>query len=265
MLKQLQRLVEQAEDSWIFELAKPFGSPGGKRGHIGYLTQAMPKHKTYVEPYAGGASLFFAKEPSEVEVLNDLHKEIIETYKFIRDGSESDFEKFRQRIWTPSEALFKRLKGSNPQSQVEMVYKHLYLTRHSIRRGKDSFEASKSDSVNFLKNLEKLKERLAGVKIHSEDALKIVKKYDAPDTFFYLDPPWIKLTGWFGDFNEDAFFEKVQGLRGKCLINFQGEKLKDKFKGAQWHLKTITVPGAGFLGATKQHVASNYSWSMKRG
>src|SRR5207244_12734052 len=37
--------------------------------------------RSYVEPFAGGAQVFFHKEPSAVEVLNDLDGEIVNFFR----------------------------------------------------------------------------------------------------------------------------------------------------------------------------------------
>ena len=43
----------------------------------------IPKHTTYVEAFAGGAQVFFHKEPSKVEVLNDLDRDIVNLYRVL--------------------------------------------------------------------------------------------------------------------------------------------------------------------------------------
>ena len=42
---------------------------GGKRKLIDHILPLFPEHTCYVEPFAGGAAVFFAKEPSNCDVL----------------------------------------------------------------------------------------------------------------------------------------------------------------------------------------------------
>ncbi|RXG62611.1 DNA adenine methylase, partial [Candidatus Atribacteria bacterium 1244-E10-H5-B2] len=62
-----------------------FGSPGGKRYLAENIISYIPEHKTYVEPFIGGGAVFFAKERSEVEVINDLDKDIAFAYRFMKN------------------------------------------------------------------------------------------------------------------------------------------------------------------------------------
>jgi len=54
----------------------PLAYIGGKRRIARRLLPLIPEHTTYVEPFAGGAQVFFHKPRSKVEVLNDLDHEI---------------------------------------------------------------------------------------------------------------------------------------------------------------------------------------------
>jgi DNA adenine methylase len=52
---------------------------GGKGGMYNDILPYFPNHEdyqTYIEPFGGGASLLFRKEPSSVEIYNDLEQNV---------------------------------------------------------------------------------------------------------------------------------------------------------------------------------------------
>jgi len=59
----------------------PLSYIGGKRALANGIIALFPKHTTYVEAFAGGAQVLFHKEPSKVEVLNDLDGEIVNFFR----------------------------------------------------------------------------------------------------------------------------------------------------------------------------------------
>src|SRR5580704_7576120 len=61
---------------------------GGKRALANQIIAIFPKHTTYVEPFAGGAQVFFRKEPSKVEVLNDLDHELVNFFRVCQQHYE---------------------------------------------------------------------------------------------------------------------------------------------------------------------------------
>ena len=61
---------------------------GGKRAIANKIIAVFPKHTTYVEPFAGGAQVFFHKEPSKVEVLNDLDGEMVNFFRVCQQHYE---------------------------------------------------------------------------------------------------------------------------------------------------------------------------------
>ena len=61
----------------------PLAYIGGKSRLSKIIIDAIPAHKTYVEVFAGGAWVFFRKEPSAVEVINDLDKELVSFYRVL--------------------------------------------------------------------------------------------------------------------------------------------------------------------------------------
>jgi DNA adenine methylase len=56
---------------------------GGKQQLIKLLLKYLPdisSYDTYIEPFAGGATLFFAKPLSKINVLNEINGEITNMY-----------------------------------------------------------------------------------------------------------------------------------------------------------------------------------------
>ncbi|GHU32554.1 hypothetical protein FACS1894172_09390 [Spirochaetia bacterium] len=57
----------------------PISYYGGKQKMTRWIMKLIPQHSSYVEPFAGGAAVFWAKPPSKLEVLNDLFYRLLET------------------------------------------------------------------------------------------------------------------------------------------------------------------------------------------
>ncbi|MBI5598654.1 MAG: DNA adenine methylase, partial [Deltaproteobacteria bacterium] len=61
---------------------------GGKRRLAPQILPLFPQHTCYVEPFAGGAALFFLKEPSKAEVLNDVNLDLVTLYRVVQNHFE---------------------------------------------------------------------------------------------------------------------------------------------------------------------------------
>jgi DNA adenine methylase len=54
------------------DMIGPLPYIGGKRAIAQKIIAVFPPHRVYCEPFMGGAQVFFRKEKSPVEILNDL-------------------------------------------------------------------------------------------------------------------------------------------------------------------------------------------------
>ncbi|KKM22719.1 hypothetical protein LCGC14_1622430 [marine sediment metagenome] len=244
----------------IEKRSKPFSSPGGKDHLVPKLLTRIPEHQVYVEPYAGSASLFFAKEPSEKEILADVNQDIIDTFTFLKTGSDADFEWIRTQKWKWSKEQFGKLLESKPEGLRERAYRFKYLNLFSQRgRGRkiDDSERAKSYSAKlFLSNLEKFRDRLKNVALLCKDALAVMKAQDGKGVFFYLDPPWKPESAneeW-KNFDGGAFQDACKGLKGKVLISYQG----DLELGDAWAEEKISSTQGGIAGTSTQKLYRNF-------
>lgn len=228
--------IEVDEDDLSDEIEKgvrqAFGSYGGKRYLSRRIAAFIPHHKTYVEPFAGGAAVFFGKEPSLEEALNDKDPEIAFMYRFLKNHTHEDRKALANREWLIRKKTFRRVRKMTPKSDIDRFYKNFYLTR-------SSHHSSRVGSINPLRigqridvaTIDAVKTRLKKVAIHNKDYKDILKEYDGPDTFFYLDPPYPETHNVFDwGFKEDEFLQTLKGLKGKWILSYPAKRM-DLLKG----------------------------------
>lgn len=192
-------------------LPKPFAWVGGKGNMLAKLLPLVPYGPdvgVYVEPYCGGAALFFAKRPHPVEVLNDLDGRVIALLRALQ-GRE-DFVHLRHRLlFTPyARAEYARatgvLNGGGDAGDVPwalFVVANQGMSGLVYRRSPGSWARSflsdggvSTQTNKWLMRLSYLDawhRRLSGVRIECRDALEVIREWDSPRTFLYLDPPYV--------------------------------------------------------------------------
>ena len=222
-----------------------FGSSGGKFHLAKKISAMMPEHKTYVEPYAGGAAVYFYKEPAQKEVLNDMDKEIAFAYRFIRDMTPEQYKALQKKDWVISRERFNKVKAMKPATDVDRFYKFYYLKKGSFRHMTTSVNVGSVGKRIGLDRLPKVQKRLRGVAINSVDALKMIDKYDSKDTFFYLDPPYpgtSRIGGNAGDFSQDDLREltdRLKHIKGKFILSMDVKSAK-KFPKWMATMRVVT-------------------------
>jgi DNA adenine methylase len=231
----MQDAQDSADDAAGVEkgVRQAFGSYGGKRYLAHRIASYIPFHKTYVEPFAGGAAVLYAKDPSPNEVLNDKDSEIAFMHKFIRDHSIEDRNALAKREWRILKDTHERLKAMTPETDRDRFYKDYYLTRSSYgkQRGKGFNHANAGVQIDFEKNIERAQARLKNVVISNKDYQQVLKEYDGENTFFYIDPPYPGTFNLFDlGFKEDSFLKALKSLKANWIVSYpyhRKEALKD--------------------------------------
>jgi DNA adenine methylase len=229
-----------------------WGSTAGKSRVAKRVIPMIPEHKTYVEPFAGGAAVFYAKpkEMSKNEVLSDTHPEVAFSFKYVRDGSDKDFDGVRRKNWIVSKEQARKVHDLKPSRGDDRFYRFAYKRYAMFFRNENRITAIDPSKAGkkptLINNLEKTRERLKGVKIHNESYEKMFKAYDEKDTFFYLDPPYPRIAQEVGEdqFDEPAFIKRLENLKGKFLLHYDYRD-KSKFLNKGWNVKVISVAKTG--------------------
>lgn len=217
----------------------------------------FPDHLIYVEPFVGGGGVFWKKEPSPAEVINDLDKGLIDAYKLIKKTS-SDNSKYRQDLNT-----IQKLEAFLNKKNVSIEDK---ITEQIIRRcdgfsvqfiGKNNKVYKPSNPYYKLQNIKDYKIRIKETIIKNEDYKKIIHDYDTDKTLFYLDPPYEESRTLYKHFDMDyvEMADILKKIKGKFLLSINASpyirKVFKDFKIIEIKLKTY-APKHAKIGGKKR-------------
>jgi len=175
---------------------------GGKQQLAPRLLKLIPAHVMYVEVFGGAAALLLNKPPSIIDVYNDLDGELVNLFEVIRDDVDTFLKKAEYLLY--SRELYERWKndlksGVVCDDKVERALRFWYLMRSSFAAHPykgwafcRNDQRNRPDSnLNALDKMKAIHERLKGVEIDHLDFRRLIKNRDAPDTFMFLDPPYL--------------------------------------------------------------------------
>ena len=202
---------------------------GGKRRLAKHLLPLFPEHSCYVEPFAGGAALFFLRpQPAKVEVLNDINGQLVNLYRVV----QHHFDEFvRQFEWTlTSREVFARLQSVPPDSMTDIQRAaRFYYLQHYAFGGKPidqhfgtATTARAWSAATIAARLQAARNRLSGVYIENEAWQRCCKRYDREHTFFYCDPPYWQTAGYDRAFDWPQYqqlAEMMATAKGKVMLS----------------------------------------------
>ena len=230
--------------------ARPFIKwVGGKTQLLDEIRKSLPRdlssrqHITYVEPFVGGGAVMFwiLQEYPNIEraVINDINKELICTYRIIKESVEDLIAQLssikaeyipldsdaRKVYFMAKRALF----NSKKTSPVETAALFIFLNRTCFNglyrvNAKGEFNVPHGKYANPRicddENLRACSEILQKVEILCGDFAE-TGRYAGPDTLFYFDPPYkpITDTSSFTSYAKGGFGDQEQiRLRDFCDI-----------------------------------------------
>ncbi len=247
---------------------------GGKHFLAPELIPLIPEHHCWVDVFGGGGHMTVAKKRSRVEVFNDKDQELINFLLVLRER-RSELISALASLPTSRFLFEKWQREALPEDPFERAVRFFYCLRQCIipangvksgwRSGK--IKNTANDYQNAVDKLEAFEERFRRVMIECLDYKEIIKRYDSPGSFLYVDPPYVNREHFYKfAFDEhERLAEMLHHLQGKCMVSYYGDPLILELY-SDWHCTTFkskvgTVAKAE-LGQTRrdevEYVFTNY-------
>jgi DNA adenine methylase len=187
---------------------------GGKSLHLKHILPLLDISgvRHYIEPFAGSAAVLLNRPSSPIETLNDIDGEIVNFFRVLR-MQEADFLKaltltpysraeFEACLVVPKDLeLLERARrfyvrticarGGSPRPTLgQWMGAPMSTYRGRVRGVRRDVHARISQWFGHIESLPEIVTRLLFVEFENRDAIDVIKKYDAPDVLYYVDPPY---------------------------------------------------------------------------
>jgi len=231
---------------------------GGKRRLVEHILPRFPAHTCYVEVFAGAAALYFAKTPSEVEVINDINSELVNLYRVVSNHLEEFVRQFKWAL--SSRQVFEWHRATVPETltDIQRAARFFYLQKLAFGGKVESQGFGASTTSGPRLNLLRIEEDLSMAHLRLQSTCvenlpweRAVEKYDRPHTLFYCDPPYWGTEGYgveFGLDNYQRMGDLARSIQGAMVISVNDiPEMREAYAGL--HMQTLgityTVGGAG--------------------
>jgi DNA adenine methylase len=240
----------------------PLAYIGGKRRLSKQIIALLPKHHTYVELFAGGAQVLFHKQPSKVEVINDLDSTVTGFFRVCQHHYQ-ELLRYLEFVLV-SRRWYELFAAQTPESltDVQKAARFYFLQRSSFGGlvVKQHYHYAIAQRPNYkperiAETIRAAHERLQGVQIEClpyEDMLRI---FDRQSTLFYLDPPYWNRKLYRHNFTAEQFHDlerRLHDVKGRFVLSIDDREETRKLFG-QWHIRPIELAYSGQPKAGKRY------------
>jgi DNA adenine methylase len=231
---------------------------GGKWKLAPWIISHFPRHRIYVEPFGGAASVLLRKEPSFSEIYNDLDGDVVNLFRVLRDNQTASrlIELLRLTPFARDEFDLSYDPAADPVEAARRMIVRSYMgfgsdsatsTNTGFRaQSPGSGRSPEKDWSNYPAALAVAIDRLAGIVVERRPAAAIMSRHDGDETLHYIDPPYVpdtrsqKVNGAGKQHNyrhelsvddHAALLERLVGLKGMVVLSGYPSPLYDAALG----------------------------------
>ena len=194
-------------------MSLPLSFPGSKANLAPWIIRHFPPHHTYVDVFGGSAAVLLSKQPSPVEVYNDINSNLVEFFRVLRDPAQAEELYRRLRLTPHSREEFQLALSSGEGDSVESARRFFVRSRQSfsglgtfppgalpskwsycVTESAGGMSARTRKWLSAVEALDAAAERFRTIQVEHLDFADLIPRYDRPDTLFFVDPPYLHST-----------------------------------------------------------------------
>jgi DNA adenine methylase len=232
-----------------------FGWYGGKYSHLDWLLPLLPEATHYCEPFGGSAAVLINREPSPVETYNDIHGEVVNFFRVLREQKDALVEAIGLTPFSRAEFEAAIKEPTVGLTELERARRFYILARqvrtglaqkasagrwaHCLLTSRAGMAGAVSRWLGAVEDLPLIAQRLLRMQIENAPAIEVIKRYGSEETLFYCDPPYPHASR--GDANAYAnemtdeqhreLAEVLCNVKGKVALSGYHCKLMDELYG----------------------------------
>lgn len=239
----------------------PISYYGGKQTMLKHIMPLIPAHESYTEAFAGGAAVYFAKQPAKLEVINDINGNLINFYKVLKQRFNALETMIKTSLHSRDQYDFACIVYDYPQFFDEVtrawaVWIKSKMGFASMLDGSFGYDKGSNSLAKKIAGAKdqftiKLAKRIENTQIESTNALRVIESRDTDNAFHFVDPPYINSDcgHYDGTFNLMDFEELLQlltRLKGRFMLTmYPHDLIKEYATQYGWHImeveRTISV------------------------
>ncbi len=241
-------------------LKTPISYYGGKQMLLKHILPLIPEHTLYTEAFCGGCAVLFAKPLAQCEVINDTNTELVNFYRVAQTQYAAlkamiDATLHSREIHAHARHINEHPSFFTPVERAWAVWVCTKLGFASMIDGTFGYDRSGTTTLK-LRNAkeaftEELCSRLGRVTVECEDGIDVIRRYDCPEAFHFVDSPYVgsDCGHYNGTFDEEDFSRLLDTLvtvEGKFMLTMvPHEKIERLAARNDWTIhrldRTITA------------------------
>ena len=261
-------------ESEVIVIKTPVSRVGNKTAILHILYALFPpQYGRFIDVFGGSGSVLLGNpEICPFEVYNDFDRNLANLFRCMKErtmavirelgfchlNSREDFIAIRrffeneqfddkylseelrltQIMFPPLEAkeLTEMRKRITLDYDVRRAAMFLKLLRFSYSSSGKSYASQPFDIQKLFGLISQLQDRMANVVVENQDFETLIKHYDRPDAFFYLDPPYFSTEDMYEiGFEWDDHVrlrDTLKNIKGKFLLSYNDcDEIRELYNG----------------------------------